>query len=342
MKTFAAAPANMVSGICDMELVVQGGSTLLYEATRAGDGVLALDVDAAMVVVDLEATAPGATLPARAALEHLRVNGAPQLVVTEAIQAGVQTQALQANGAMAAPVQLAESLSGTLSAQSVVQIGGSTHFYATRAGESTIHAHSVAANGTMTLIGTIGLGGSRTGVDLAELTPVTVGGQTFLVGLSRAVDMVRAFPIGADGALGTPTVCSAAQGHGTAEPSTAKVARTGGVTYLLVAPGGSSSISAIEIALGGGKRFADHVEDTLDTRFQRGQDTRANTSTQMTGLTSQSFGVFLQVAPVSNGAKKSQIDAPNRTKIPDVDGPGQDDGDGYCRDYRKLINLLTC
>jgi hypothetical protein len=52
METFTAAPLNMVSGICDMELVVQGGNTLLYTATRAGGGVLALDVDAAMVVVD--------------------------------------------------------------------------------------------------------------------------------------------------------------------------------------------------------------------------------------------------------------------------------------------------
>ncbi|MBL9053408.1 MAG: hypothetical protein JNN02_06725, partial [Tabrizicola sp.] len=46
VETFAAAPLNLVSGICDMKLIVKGGNTLLYTATRAGGGVLALDVDA--------------------------------------------------------------------------------------------------------------------------------------------------------------------------------------------------------------------------------------------------------------------------------------------------------
>ena len=336
-----AAPANMVSGICGMEHVVQGGNTVLYTATRAGGGVLALDVDAEKVVVDQVVTALGATLPTQATLELLRVNGALQLVVTGANQAKVQTQALQANGALVAPVYLVGSLSGTLSAQSVVQIGGSTYFYAARAGESTIRAYSVAANGTMTLIGTKVLGGARAGVDLAELTPATVGGQSFLISLSLAGDMVQAFPIGAGGAQTIPSVCSAAQGLEVADPSAVKVVQTGGVTHLLVASVGAPSVSVIEIAPGGVMRVADHVVDTLETRFQGAQQNRANTSTQMTGLSSQPFGVFFQVAPFCNSAEKSQIDAPNRTRIPDAVDPGQDDGDSYCRDYRRLINLLT-
>ena len=42
----------------------------------------------------------------------------------------------------------------------------------------------------------------------------------------------------------------------------------GGLTYLIVASSGSSSISVIEMAPGGAMRVADHVIDTLDTRFQ--------------------------------------------------------------------------
>ena len=47
VETFTAAPLNLVSGISDMELVVRGGNLVLYTATRAGGGVLALDVDGA-------------------------------------------------------------------------------------------------------------------------------------------------------------------------------------------------------------------------------------------------------------------------------------------------------
>ena len=45
VETFTAAPLNMVSGISDLELVVQGGKVLLYTATRAGGGVLAPTTD---------------------------------------------------------------------------------------------------------------------------------------------------------------------------------------------------------------------------------------------------------------------------------------------------------
>ncbi|MBA3909840.1 MAG: hypothetical protein C0524_08095, partial [Rhodobacter sp.] len=268
METFTAAPLNLVSGISDMELVVQGGNVLLYTATRAGGGVLALDVDAAMTMVDQELIAPGTTLPAEAMIEVLTVGGTPHLVITGASQGGVQAYALQANGALAAPLQLPGSLGGTLGAQAVVQVDGATYFYAARMGESTIHAYTVAADGSMTLAGSRVIDTGKLGIDLSALTPVTVGGESYLVSLSLLGDVVRAFPIGAGGVLGPPQMLGAPQGLGISDPSAVKVVETGGLTYLLVASPGSSSLSVIEIAPGGAMRVADHVVDTLDTRFQ--------------------------------------------------------------------------
>jgi len=268
METFTAAPLNMVSGINDMELVVQGGNVVLYTATRAGGGVLALDVDAAMTLVGQVQTAPGITLPAEATIEVLQIGGAQHLVVTGANQGGVQAHGLQASGALTAPLQLSGSLAGTLSAQSVVQVSGATYFYAARVGESAIHAYAVAANGSMTLIGTRQIDSPTPGVDLAALTPVTVGGQSFLVSLSLVADAVRAFPIGPGGALGNPQMMGVPQGLGIADPSAVKVVEIGGRAYLLVASPGSSSLSVIEISSDGALRVADHVIDTLDTRFQ--------------------------------------------------------------------------
>ncbi|WP_374641706.1 hypothetical protein [Tabrizicola sp.] len=101
METFTAAPLNLVSGICDMQLAARGGNLVLYTATRAGGGVLALDVDGAMALIDQEGIAPGTTLPAPAGLELLQVNGAPHLVVSGANQGGVRTLALDGGGALA-------------------------------------------------------------------------------------------------------------------------------------------------------------------------------------------------------------------------------------------------
>ncbi|MDZ4086046.1 MAG: calcium-binding protein, partial [Tabrizicola sp.] len=257
-----------MSGISDLELVVQGGRVLLYTATRAGGGVLALDVTGAMTLVDQESLAPGSSLPAEAVLETVTINGVRHLVVTGGSTAGVMAYGLGGDGALLAPMQLPGSLWGALSAQSVVQVGGQTFFYAARSGESTIHAYSVAPNGTMTLVGTRVLDGAHTGVDISSLVPVTVGGNRFLISLSLEADVVRAFPVGTNGALGNPRMIGAPNGLGINDPSDVKVVEMAGVTYMVVASAGSSSVSVLGIGPDGAMWVADHVVDTQDTRFQ--------------------------------------------------------------------------
>ncbi len=268
VETFTAAPLNLVSGINDMELVVRGGNLVLYTATRAGGGVLALDVDGAMTLLDQESIAAGTTLPAPAGLDLLTINGAPHLVVSGANQAGVRTLALQADGALVAGLQLPGSLSGTICAQTVVNLGGATFFYAARPGEATIHVYSVAPGGAMTQLAPRVIAGAQNGIDISAMTSVTVGGETYLISLSLAADVVRAFRILPDGTLGAPTMLGVPQGLGMANPSDVEVVEVGGRSYLVVASSGSSSVSVIEIAAGGIMRAADHVIDTLDTRFQ--------------------------------------------------------------------------
>ncbi|MFN4203915.1 MAG: calcium-binding protein [Tabrizicola sp.] len=268
VETFTAAPLNVISGICDLELVVQGGKTLLYTATRAGGGVLALEVGASMTLLDQENIAPGTALPAPATIETVVINGTTHLIVTGANQAGVNAFGIAGTGALNSPIQLPGSLSGAISAQCVVQVGGTTWFYAARMGDSTIHTYSVAANGTMTLVGSKVLDGPHTGIDISEMIPVTVAGQRFLVSLSLEADVVRAFPIAANGTLGNPTVIGAPQGLGIADPSAVRVVEMAGTTYLLVASPNSSSISVIALTADGTMTVTDHVIDTLDTRFQ--------------------------------------------------------------------------
>lgn len=258
----------MVSGISDLELVVQGGRVLLYTATRAGGGVLALDVTGAMTLVDLESLTPGASLPAEAVLETVTISGARHLIVTGGSTAGVMAYGLGGDGALLAPLQLPGSLGGALSAQSVVQVGGQTFFYAARSGESTIHAYSVAPNGAMTLVGMRVLDGAHPGVDISSLVPVTVGGNRFMVSLSLDADVVRAFPVGANGALGNPRMIGAPNGLGINDPSDVKIVELAGVTYMVVASAGSSSVSVLGFGPDGAMWVADHVVDTQDTRFQ--------------------------------------------------------------------------
>ncbi|KAF0116030.1 MAG: Hemolysin-type calcium-binding region [Rhodobacteraceae bacterium] len=267
LETFTAAPLNMVSGICDLELVVQGGKTLLYSATRAGGGVLALDVGGTMTLLDQESIAPGMALPAEATLDTVVINGTTHLIVTGANQAGVNAFGISATGTLNAPIQLPGSLAGAIAAQTILQIGGATYFYAARTGESTIHTYSVAANGTMTLVGSRVLDGPYTGVDITTLVPVTVAGQRFMISLSLEADVMRAFPVAANGTLGNPTMIGAPQGLGINDPSAVETVEMAGSTYLILASTNSSSISVVRLAGDGSMQVTDHVIDTLDTRF---------------------------------------------------------------------------
>ncbi|MBN8629830.1 MAG: hypothetical protein J0L76_03125 [Rhodobacterales bacterium] len=267
VETFTAAPLNMVSGISDLELVVQDGKALLYSATRAGGGVLALDVSGAMALVDQDSVTPGAALAADAVIERVTINGATNLIVTGANEAGVQAYAVAGDGSLGTAMQLPGSLAGAIAAQSVVQIGEATYFLCARTGESTIYTYAVAANGSMSLVGSRVLDGPHSGVDIAALTPVTVGGNPFLVSLSLEADVVRAFPLAANGTLGAAQMIGAPQGLGIADPSAVKVVEMAGATYLVVASAGSSSISVISLGPDGSMRVSDHVVDTLDTRF---------------------------------------------------------------------------
>ena len=234
-----------------MELVVQGGNLMLYTATRAGGGMLAIDVDAAMTLVDQELVAPGSTLPAEASLEMVMVGGQPCMIVSGANQASVRAYQLEAAGGIGAALQLPGGLSGTIAAQVIVQVGGVSYFYAARAGESIIHGYTVAANGQMTAATTKVLDGAHPGVDITALTAVQVAGQTYLVMLSAEADVVRTFPIGPGGALGQPSTLGVPQGLGISDPSDVKVVVMAGITYLIVASAGSSSVSVIAVEPGG-------------------------------------------------------------------------------------------
>lgn len=267
VETFSTGPLNLISGISDLELVVQGGNLMLYTATRAGGGVMAIDVDAAMTLVDQSLLAPGTTLPAEATIDLIAIGGQPHLVVSGANQATFAGHALDSGGGIGAAISLPGGLAGVISAQAVVQASGATYFYAARAGESTIRCFSLAADGQMTAGGQTVLDGTHPGVDINCMTAVVVEGHSYLVSLSLDADVVRSFRVGPGGALSAVATLGAPHGLGIADPSDVKVVTLAGATYLVVASAGSASVSVLAVDPGGHLRPVDHVVDTLDTRF---------------------------------------------------------------------------
>ncbi len=268
VETFLDGPVNLLSGITDLEIVQSGGVTRLYSATRAGGGIVALTVGAQMSLIDQEVTATNLVLPAPARLEFATLNGYTSVIVMGASMPRMGGFRLSADGGFSTAVGINNSPPGVVSAQTMAVVGGETLCFTSNYGQSAIRCLRLAANGEMTALSTLTLGPNQQGIDITSMITLQSGGQTYLAATSRVDDAIILFRVGAGGVLQQTGTMGAGGGLGIDDPSDVRSVVMGGVTYLLVAAGGTSSLSVVAVQPDGSLMVTDHVGDTLDTRFQ--------------------------------------------------------------------------
>jgi Ca2+-binding RTX toxin-like protein len=267
-ETFIDAPINLLSWITDFVVTEQGGNRMLYAATRSGGGVLAFDIDAGMVVVDQIAFSVNSALPAPATLDLVSFGGHRQLIVSGSNQSTLLTYRIETSGTLGAAVKPAGGPAGVISAQELVEMGGQTWLYAAMTDSGSVRAYAMAANGTLTLVQELSLMPALQGVNTGELVQLTVQGARYLVASQPGLDRISLLQIGSDGRLTLRDSLGAADGLGINAPSDIHGVVAHGVTYLVVAAAGSSSLSVIEVGTDGQMTPRDHVVDTLNTRLQ--------------------------------------------------------------------------
>lgn len=268
VETFTTLPLNMISGIGDMLISTQGGNRMLYAATRAGGGVVAFDIHGAMTVADQLSFNVTSQLPVAPTLDLIQVSSLPYLVVSGANQTTLVSYRIEGAGTIGGAFRPPGGPVGVTSAQEVVVLGGSTYVYAARANDGSICAYRMAGNGTLTLMQDLALGDDSQGVNIANMTRITVGGSQFLSVTSPATDSVSLLRIGTDGTLGLADRIGAANGLGIADPGAVKALTAYGTSFLVVGSGASSSLTVLAISETGALSLRDHLIDTLDTRFQ--------------------------------------------------------------------------
>ena len=268
VETYLDGPVNLRSGITDLEILQTGGMTRLYAATRAGGGITALNVGAQMTLIDQEVTATNAVLPAPARLEMATLNGYASIIVMGASQSRMGGYRLGSDGSFGMAVSINSSPPGVVSAQAMAMVGGNALHYISMYGQSSIQCLRLAANGEMVAVATLVLGPNQQGIDITAMITLQSGGQTYLAATSRVDDAVVLFRVGATGSLSQTAMIGAAGGLGINDPSDVRSVVMGGVSYLLVASGATSSLSVLAVQPDGSLRVTDHVGDTLDTRFQ--------------------------------------------------------------------------
>lgn len=268
VETFTSGALNLISGVRDLLLWQSGGTTMLYGATRAGGGVIAVNVNGQMVLADTQTMGSGARLPVDATLDVLTISGNSHLVVSGSVQAAVLTYRLDGSGLIGAAVKPSGSLPGVISAQTHVVLGGQTYFLASRSDEASVHLYSMAANGTSTFLQELQLSVDAQGVNISALLPVMLGGRCFVAAAAQSDDRIVLMELDQSRTLRVVSTLGAENGLGVDAPSELCTVSAYGRTYILMAAGGSSSLTLIEVKPDGAMVVADHLIDTLETRFQ--------------------------------------------------------------------------
>lgn len=268
---FRGAAGQMLAGVSDICLRAVDGVVQVFTATRAGGGVLALELQAGgtgLTLIDQQGIAAGQVLSAPGQLSLLTVGGQQALVWTGGWASDPGGWQIGDDGRIGARVLLSGGPAGVMTAQAFASAGGSGFAVLAPARGGGLQVWSVAEDGRMQLRHSLALGDPGQAFDVTALESLRIGGASFILSLSAAEDALAVHRLQADGRLVTVSSIGAAAGLGLAAPSALEVVAAGGRHWVFVAGAGSSSVSVLELEGSGRLRLTDHVIDTLDTRFQ--------------------------------------------------------------------------
>lgn len=251
-----------VQGITDLDLVVGPNGTALYVTTQVVPGITAFGLDPSGNVIWSDRVALGAQASATSTppkLEILTIGGVAMAVPVGITGPGLQGYTLNETGLSPQPVALSVVGGGTSVAKMLaVDISGATYLYVTQDGTSGLIAYDLSGTQVAT---------SGQSQHITDLVSVTIGEKTFLLAGSATSHAVLVYQIGANGAPHQIGAFGADDGLGIATPAALDVIQDGGMTYVIVASAGSSSLSVLALGADGSLSVTDHILDTLYTRF---------------------------------------------------------------------------
>jgi len=252
----------------DLQVLAGPGGAVLYAATGQNGGISAWAVgpagQPAVLSDSAYFTATGAGMGGLAALS---LGGAPALALTGTAGPGLVQYRPDGVGGLAASAATGLPGGGYGALAQAAVSGGKSSLYA--ADPATGRLTGWVIDGTGAVTGAVTLKGRAAAYDLtgpAVLSTARTGGETFLLMADAAG--VRSYAIGpVTGRLKPADRFGAADGLGISGPAVLETVSAFGKTWVLLAAAGSDSVSVLRLGADGALDYADHVIDTLATRF---------------------------------------------------------------------------
>ena len=270
--TQMTGPEGYFVGLSDVLIRAAGTASLLYSVSAKDGGVLVMDINDGLRVLD-QAGFPSraVALDAPRHLAEISINGSPALISYGHYGTTIDVFPLDAQGLIGQPYtlnwQANSRFVGAATALEVLSIGGRSFFaLASRQGEGLTLWEADAQN-RLRPIAQSADAGLLPANDIHAMTQATVAGKKYLLVLSSGDEGLMNYAVGADGQLTLVSRLDARDGLAIGTGSALEVVSVAGQSYALVGAAGSNSLAVVALSASGAMVVTDHVMDEGHTRF---------------------------------------------------------------------------
>ena len=202
-------------------------------------------------------------------LTQVELAGGPALLASTEAGGGLVLYPVRDDGSLGAPVPLGTSSFGAdlTNAITVELANGQQAIFAGLAGKDGIARLILDASGQVVTQNVYSDTAGTAAADVAGLAHLSAGGANYLVSACAVENAVTLWSINGNGGLTAQDTWGADEGLWITGATGLAAAEAHGVSYVVLAAGGSSSLSVFRLEGNGTLTQTDHLLDSLDTRF---------------------------------------------------------------------------
>jgi Ca2+-binding RTX toxin-like protein len=257
----------------DLDLYWSQGGPVLYATSRIEARITAFDIgDGGAALMGTRAL-PGSAAPLGGLqLDVVTLGDTSYVIAGTAIPAGLPRFALDADGRLGdgGDTLQGPGLGPDVTTLAPVEMQGRSWLLAVETGTPGLTPYEVTEAGRLIAPPPPKPGGPS-GTDrplISDLDTVRIGDSTFVFATDYENNRVYSYRMDAAGRLIETAALGATEGLGIAAPSQVAQVAMGGLTFLIVASAGSSSLTVLQVSPNGALTATDHLVDDRLTRFQ--------------------------------------------------------------------------
>lgn len=273
--SLTAEEAGFTYGFSDLALFQTTTGYVLYAVTVTGGGISVFEnpLDEDISLLDTQGLLNNRKLPAESSLEILQQDSGEVHVLTpERAFSGIPTYEISSNGSFAKNalkgLRTTEGFDDPLLKLASFTLAGVPHFVGFEQSSAPPKLYRFEAGFALQALPSANLAAGVAGQSVSATTVVSTDQGTWVLATDVTDHSVYSYAVSATTGLKLADQFGAADGLGINRPTALETLNVGAENFVILAAGGSSSLSVLTVDASGQLGARDHVMDTLSTRFQ--------------------------------------------------------------------------